>query len=67
MAPLPTAFYERDAETVARALIGVTLLINGVGGPIMETEAYDTTDPGSKRQDRRHALVSADVRDIAVQ
>lgn len=36
-----------DSQTVARALIGATLLVHGVGGVIVETEAYDREDPAS--------------------
>ena len=32
---------------VAPELIGVTLLVNGVGGRIVEVEAYDNEDPAS--------------------
>jgi DNA-3-methyladenine glycosylase len=42
----PIDFYA-DSVTVARQLIGVTLLADGVGGVIVETEAYDMGDPAS--------------------
>jgi DNA-3-methyladenine glycosylase len=38
-------FYERDVRIVARELIGCKLLCNGVGGIIVETEAYNRNDP----------------------
>ena len=44
---LSTAFFDRDVETVARTLIGVRFIVDGVGGPIVETEAYDPQDPAS--------------------
>ena len=43
----PGRFFSQDVVTVARGLIGITLLVNGVGGPIAETEAYDAADPAS--------------------
>ena len=39
--------FDAPAETVARALIGATLLVDGVGGVIVETEAYDQGDAAS--------------------
>jgi DNA-3-methyladenine glycosylase len=36
-----------DAVSAARTLIGWTLLVDGVGGPIVETEAYPVGDPAS--------------------
>jgi DNA-3-methyladenine glycosylase len=39
--------FHAPSELVARQLIGVTLLVDGVGGRIVETEAYDRADPAS--------------------
>ena len=36
-----------DAVSVAQDLIGATLLVDGVGGIIVETEAYDPSEPAS--------------------
>jgi DNA-3-methyladenine glycosylase len=44
---LPDGFFARDSVTVAKDLIGVRLLFDGCGGPIVETEAYDRDDPAS--------------------
>ena len=38
-------FFDRSVHEVARGLVGCTLLVDGVGGVIVETEAYDATDP----------------------
>src|SRR2546427_10867341 len=40
-------FFGRSVHEVAPHLIGVTLLVNGVGGRIVELEAYDQEDPAS--------------------
>jgi DNA-3-methyladenine glycosylase len=39
--------FEADSHEVARQLIGATLIVDGVGGIIVETEAYDRNDPAS--------------------
>jgi DNA-3-methyladenine glycosylase len=39
--------FAHDAPELARLLIGATLLVDGVGGLIVETEAYDREDPAS--------------------
>ena len=39
--------FDAPSHEVARALIGATLLVDGVGGVIVETEAYDQSDPAS--------------------
>ncbi|MRX11528.1 DNA-3-methyladenine glycosylase [Pseudoduganella sp. FT25W] len=39
--------FSAPSELVAEQLIGVTLLVNGVGGRIVETEAYDREEPAS--------------------
>ena len=52
--------FSADAATVARQLIGVTVLLDGVGGRIVETEAYDREDPAS------HAFAGETERNAAM-
>jgi DNA-3-methyladenine glycosylase len=40
-------FFARSVHEVAPDLIGATLLVDGVGGRIVEVEAYDGEDPAS--------------------
>ena len=42
-----TLDFNADSHWVAQRLLGVTLLVDGVGGRIVETEAYDQSDPAS--------------------
>ena len=41
------AFFARSVHEVAPDLIGATLLVDGVGGIIVEVEAYHHTDPAA--------------------
>lgn len=52
--------FSAPAQQVARRLIGVTVLVNGVGGRIVEVEAYDREDPAS------HAFVGKTARNFAM-
>lgn len=47
MTRLDRTFFARSVHEVAPDLIGVTLLVGGVGGRIVEVEAYDHEDPAS--------------------
>jgi len=40
-------FFAREAAIVAPELLGAKFLVNGVGGSIIEVEAYHPTDPAS--------------------
>jgi DNA-3-methyladenine glycosylase len=44
---LTREFFARSVHEVAPELIGATLLFDGVGGTIVEVEAYDQDDPAS--------------------
>jgi DNA-3-methyladenine glycosylase len=53
-------FFTRSVHEVAPDLIGVTLLVDGVGGRIVEIEAYDQEDPAShgfRGQTARNAVM----------
>ena len=44
---LKRSFFDRSVHEVAPDLIGTTLLFNGVGGVIVEVEAYHQTEPAA--------------------
>jgi DNA-3-methyladenine glycosylase len=44
---LMRGFFARSVHDVAPELVGCTLLVDGVGGKIVEVEAYDHEDPAS--------------------
>jgi DNA-3-methyladenine glycosylase len=46
-ARLGADFFDRSVHKVARDLVGCELLYEGVGGVIVETEAYEREDPAS--------------------
>ena len=45
--PIKRAFFGRSVHEVAPDLIGATMLVNGVGGIIVELEAYHHTEPAA--------------------
>jgi DNA-3-methyladenine glycosylase len=53
------AFFERSCDVVARELLGCSLLVDGVGGSIVETESYDAEDPASHSYPRRKTARNA--------
>jgi DNA-3-methyladenine glycosylase len=53
---LDVAFFERSVHAVASDLIGCELLVDGVGGVIVETESYERDDPAS------HAYIGVTAR-----
>ena len=58
---LPLTFFERPAPEVASDLIGALLLVDGVGGRVVEMEAYTPGDPAShgyRGQTARNAAMS---------
>lgn len=44
---LKRTFFDRSVHEVAPDLIGVTLLVDGIGGIIVEVEAYHHTEPAA--------------------
>ena len=44
---LRRGFFDRSVHEIAPELIGATLFVNGVGGRIVEVEAYHHTDPAA--------------------
>src|SRR3954465_1166289 len=60
MPRLRKSFFDRSVHEVAPELIGATLLFRGVGGIIVEVEAYHHTDPAAHSyggQTQRNAVM----------
>jgi len=53
------AFFARNADVVARELIGVDLQLAGAGGIIVETESYHGDDPASHSYPMRRTARNA--------
>jgi DNA-3-methyladenine glycosylase len=45
--PLPREYFARSAHELGPELLGATLLVDGVGGVLVELEIYDQSDPAS--------------------
>ena len=56
----PSTFFTRPVVDLARLLLGATLLVDGIGGIIVETEAYGRDDPAS------HSFRGATARNAAM-
>jgi DNA-3-methyladenine glycosylase len=57
---LTRSFFNRSVHEVAPDLIGVTLLVDGVGGRLVEVEAYHHTEPAAhsfRGQTERNAIM----------
>lgn len=57
---MPPDFFVQPILDLSRALVGCELLVDGVGGVIVETEAYEATDPAS------HSFVGPTARNRAM-
>jgi DNA-3-methyladenine glycosylase len=57
---LDAGFFDRSVHTVARDLIGCELLVDGIGGVIVETESYERDDPAC------HAYVGLTARTATI-
>jgi len=55
-----TIDFVRSSHEVAYKLIGATFTVNGIGGIIVETEAYDQSEPAS------HTFVGPTKRNVAM-